>query len=275
MRPLLVIAVGLPTLLSALGCVAFTDPVGPIALDYQIDRVLVPAIRLDPPTPIQGLPVSVEALVLAPGSIETVNLDVCGLDTQRVAQLWDTSCFDNEELIEQLATELPATWQVPMQGSACEADTGMTDTGLTVYECAARVPLRVTATSQGEIGMGALLVDLLREPPETPPSRLAQAPRTLETEGIAARGEELALIYRVDWDGDLDFRWYVDAGVLHHTGRTATTWLQGDRHTTRNRLEIPTGFVGELRVVVVATAVGDRDPSSGNVAWDVLTLEVQ
>ncbi|TNE87688.1 MAG: hypothetical protein EP330_17590 [Deltaproteobacteria bacterium] len=270
MRRALLLLTAVSTLGFSLGCVAFNDPVGPLALDYEIDRVIVAAINVNPTVAVQGETVTIDALVLAPDDVDAVAVDVCGLDEQVPSSLFGVSCYDNDELITPIAPSIPARWDIPVVGLDCESeDTGGLDTAWMTPPCTSRVPLRVRAWSEGELGMGALDLELVRRGPDERRPRLALAERELTFEGNARRGQDIGLVYRIDWDGELDFRWYVDAGELHHTGRTATTWLNGIRHTTRNQLAIPSGYVGPLRVVVVANA------GPGNMTWDVLTLEVE
>ncbi|MCO4743391.1 MAG: hypothetical protein KC912_01295 [Proteobacteria bacterium] len=276
MRPLLAIA-ALTWLGFSLGCVAFQDEIGQVALDYEIDRVLVPAIRLTPPIAVEGEDVEIEALVLSPWNVDSVSLDICGQNPDLPTELWGAECFNNPDLIEPLSLRNPAVWTVPELGRNCIADSAEpVDTGIPT-DCASQIPIRATGVAGEERGMGTVQVRVLRDGPATLPS-LNDARRELTFEGNPARGEDIGLVYRVDWDGPVDFRWYVDAGELHHTGRTTTTWLQGDRHTTRNQLAIPSGYVGPLRVVVVVAdpdSGGWRSPTSGNLAWDILTLEVE
>lgn len=256
-------------LLCLASCASFGDEVGAISLDYRIDRPVVAAIRLTPPDPIQGETVTIDALVLSPDPVQTASVDVCGLDEVLPSELYGVDCFQNPDLITPLASALPARWDIPVLGAACgNTDTGGLDTA-SEDACASRVPLRIRAWTEEEQAAGALEVELPRTRAAGPRPRLSRSPSSLTFEGSATRGADIGLVYRIDWDGELDFRWYVDKGELHHTGRTATTWRSGDRHTTRNQLTIPVGWVGPLRVVVVASA------GSGNVAWDVLTLEVE
>jgi hypothetical protein len=250
-------------------CVSFGDGVGALALDYRIDRTRVVGINLNPPNPVQGETVTIDALVLGPDPVEAFAVDVCGLNPDLPTELYGIDCFQNETLITPIAPRIPARWEVPMLGRDCVvADTGGEDTEST-DECASVVPMRVRAWTTDEVASGAVEVTLERSRAPGPRPRLMRAPRELAYLGEATRGAEIGLTYRVDWEGDLEFSWYVDKGELHHTGRTATTWLNGTRHTTRNQLSIPVGWVGPLRVVVVASA------GPGNMAWDILTLEVE
>lgn len=270
MRSLLLVAF-VPWLVFSLGCVAFTDELGQVALDYEIDRVRVPAIRLDPPIAVQGQPVTVEALILSPWPIEDLSVEACGLDASLPVEIRGFECFDNPDLVEAIASELPAIWQVPDVARDCTFDTADgVDTGLA---CSSQVPLLVTARSEHDVGMGSLSVRLVRDGPDDVRA-LHDSDREFFFLGHPASGEDIALVYRIDWDGDLEYRWYVDDGVLQHTGRTATTWLQGERHTTRNELAIPEDYTGPLRVVVV-TVDNSSAALSGNVTWDVLIVDVQ
>ena len=257
------------------GCVSFQDPLGPVALDYRIDRPRIAAVRLDPPLPVQGQSVTVDALVLSPVDITGLSLDVCATNSPvPVEANGSPTCFDNPDLVTFIADELPSRWDVPVIGADCEEDVASEDTGGVVeLDCTSEVPLRVQAFSEDEVAGAILSMETPRQgnPPDL---TLWDVDRSLEIEGRFEGGEQLSLVYRIDWDGPLRFRWYVDDGELHYTGRTATTWFEGGRHTTRNQLTIPRRYEGPLRIVVVAVDDGDTS-LSGHVTWDVTTLEVR
>ncbi|MFK7929097.1 MAG: hypothetical protein AB8H79_12970 [Myxococcota bacterium] len=280
------------------GCFDFSTDLGELALDYRIDRARVVAIRLDPPIIMPGEPVTAHALALAPGALapDSVEVAVCGLRDDLQVSIWtDPVCFQNPDLVDVVATELPGSWSardlsqtecleewdtgkfVEGGDSADTDDTG--DTGFVIYsgECVSIVPMMVTASFGDQVGRGMIRARhrlrglRVNEPVPVP---LDSAARALTTEGDAVAGGEVQLTFRIESGSAIrQYWWYVDDGTLMSTGLTRTQAIEvsepGEEEPeepvleasiTRNTLRIPADYSGPLRVVVVATP--DRD-------WDV------
>lgn len=290
------IGVATTTLALGLGCLSFPSEVADQALDYRLDRARVLAIRIDPPVVLHGLPVTVDALVLGPPGTEldAVSVDLCGLSDERMVQVWNLECFDEPELVQPLGDALPLVWAPPdLSQLPCEPDTGQADTahadsadsadtgdaGWFAGRCQSRVPMMLTATVSGEPAYGAVEVPMRVAPfatGEAVPTSVNGAERSLVATGDVRPGGEVALTFTIaaepGWDG---FRWWVDAGELVGTGRTAIHRRDGDLRVTQNTLRIPDDWQGPLRVVVtVQSAAGQQSDAVGDVAWEILTLDV-
>ena len=295
MRPLSVAAVA-STLAFGLGCLSFPSEVAYQALDYRLDRPRVLAIRVDPPILVHGVPVSIDALVLGPPgtTVESVEVGLCGLSDERMVRVFELQCFDEPDLVQTLGRAVPLAWEPPdLSQVPCDPDTGVdsghahtgdtADTGAVgwhVGDCYSSAPLLVTATVGGQLAYGALDAPFRLAPFETGeavPTSVNAAARSLTVTGDARPGAEVALTFAVaaepGWDG---FRWWVDGGELLGTGRTAVQQRDGDLRITHNTLRIPEDWEGPLRVVVtVQSQVGLESDVIGDVAWEILTLDVR
>jgi hypothetical protein len=295
---------------SSLGCFRWPDQVAYLALDYTIDRPRVVAIKLDPPVLAHGLPVRIEALMLAPEGFEVVETEVttCGFRDDLLVEVWGGECFDEPELVTLVGTEVPLTWDPPdLSGIACPVDSGDTaipwqdtggdtdprdtdadtDTGGVPWvpawdegSCTSYAPLLVGFVGKKERAYGTVTA-MVRAAPyvdgEELPTPIDALPRSLEATGDVVAGGEIGLEFRIDAEPDwAGYRWYVDDGELLGTGRTATQEIDGATYVTRNTLRIPEDFHGPLRVVVVVASMTGWDKRhTGDVTWSELTLEVR
>lgn len=281
------------TLGFGLGCLSFPSEVAYQALDYRLDRPRVLAIRVDPPVLVHGLPVTIDALVMGPPgtSVDSVSVDLCGLSDERMVRVWELQCYDEPELVQPLGAALPLAWEPPdLSRVPCEADTGLDtahghsgDTAAVAWhvgDCHSSVPLMVSAVVSGQPAYGALDAPIRLasfEPGEAVPASVNAAARSLTALGDARPGGEVTLTFAVaaepGWDG---FRWWVDGGELVGTGRTAVQERDGDLRITHNTLRIPDDWEGPLRVVVtVQSRIGLDSDAVGDVAWEILTLDVR
>ena len=292
MRPLTAFTAGIAAL-AALGCVSLPGSAPYRTLDYVIDRPRVLAIRLNPVVLAHRRPVRVEALAVAPGgAVPTAwSLDRCQLLDDLPTRIDDVECFGEPTLSVHLADTMPASFDAPdLSETRCEdtADSGApsqarkdppipdtdADTGVVLLpysSCDSVGPIRVTATFGDTSAMGAVFAIFRREPWhrwERPPRGIATVPHGFRPVGDVAAGGVVALTYTID-SPVVDFRWYVDAGLLQATGVTTAQRIEGKTTITTNTLEIPADFHGPLRVIVVAQGAW-----VGDMTWDVLPLSI-
>lgn len=242
-------------------------------LEWLIDHTLVPGIRVDPEVAARGAPRTVDALVLSPHEVRSVAVDTCGVVVDQPAVI-DGTCFNEPSLVSQLADGLPATVEFPTMTYPCDLYVTYGDTGnAPVYvanECHSTFPLRVRAVTDEDEGYGVVSVDV---PADERPGTTTVDPSTYDLQVAVVGGEVLAgsevvleaSELNVPWPEDFVVRWYVDAGELLATGRTAYIGRNEARARTQNTLRIPDDWRGPLRVAVVTR--------SGTV-WTVSTLEV-
>jgi hypothetical protein len=264
-------------LIALAGC---QDPL-PQAFDWRIDRTLVPGLNLVPPTAEEGTARRIDALVLSPWAIDTVAVEVCGLVTDVPTNVDEPACFAEETLVQKVADGVPATWTPPDLSYDCEGystegttgpDTGLTrDSGYDNYGCGSYAILRVVAYTDEDEGSSSALLGIVPNPVSgSPPDASFGDPQLELVEGDPVAGGEVRLRFSIapEWDGTSGFRWYVDDGVLEGTGRTGVTGvLDSGRPFSDNTLDIPGGYVGDLRVAVVTGSVPQL--------WRVLTLVVR
>lgn len=277
----------------------FPSETATLALDYVIDRPIVAAIRVDPPTLMHGHPSTIDALVLAPpgDEVNVHTVDVCGLSDEIIVSVDADDCFNEPSLITRVADSVPAVWDPPdLSHLDCPDfgyvpyypdDTGGYDTGDTgdtgprwnVGACASVVPLRVAGDGPTGPFFGRVYAWLRVEPytegEYVPPSYSSVATSFTADRAPQAGGEvvlELRVAGRVDNEG---FRWWIDGGELVGTGRTIVQYLDGDQQITRNTLRIPDDWHGPLRVFVVAESKdSDSVPYTADMLWEQLTLDV-
>ena len=114
--------------------------------------------------------------------------------------------------------------------------------------------------------------------PVAPAADPGRADPRIEVDGAVVAGGEVGLRFSVadgwlaypvwdaSWPGAF-LRWYVDDGVLVNNGRTEAAGIDdAGRPYGENRLRIPAGYHGPMRVAVV---LGTYPP-----AWTVTTLEI-
>jgi hypothetical protein len=271
----------LVTLFWSLGCLSFPSQQAAMALDYVIDRPRVVAIRITPPLLVHGTPVTVDALVLAPGEAHVVSADICGLGRDLPTVVTEDACFRQPELAEHLADQVPFTWDPPdLSTVICpeRIDTGgpySSDTAW--YGCASLVPLMITAKQGEDLAYGRVDAMLPVGNHGAIPAGIDAAPHTLDVAGEQVAGGEVQLTYTIDAQPDQNgFRWYVDGGVLLGTGRTAMATWDGTTAVTRNTLQIPDDWHGPLRVAVVTVASDAFELGHpGDVTWSVITLDIR
>ncbi len=264
-------------------------------LDYTLDRPRVLAVRLDPPAVVHGLPTTVEALALGPSAPRGASAAICGLRTDVRVTVATVDCFSNTALVAPVADALPATWSPPdLSGLATErtatvfaGDSGGAPNWWAALDASgyppgvSLVPLMVTADFPSGPAYGSLLVPVVHAPftagDAVPPS-VADRGRTLTWEGEARPGGTVTLQFAYQGRPHAGgFHWYVDAGTLLRTGRTAVLTERDDGWTeTENVLEIPDSWSGPLRVVVVVVGVegATSDTLVGDTTWEILTLPV-
>lgn len=228
------------------------------------------AIRLDPPLVEGGVPVHVEALAVAPigTPLDRVSARSCRLDPDLPTLYWSLSCLGEEDLEVDLGL-VPLDWTFTLPSTCEEAPT--LDTGHAEL-CASQVPLLVEARAGDEVGYGHVYLRVrpaweLGEDLQPP---MASLERALTWQGDASAGGEVALSFRIG-RGE-SFLWYVDAGVLEGTGRTAVQERGEDFVVSNNRLRIPQDWHGPLRVYVVVAQEGWT--GGADVTWESLVLEV-
>lgn len=247
------------------------------ALDYHIDRPRVVTVTVLPERPNPLDEVTVDALWFTPpGTSGSVAVETCGVTTAHPTIQYDMTCFESDD-VQHIADAVPATWTSPdftllpclhtPWGFSFVTDTA--DTAAPVTRCHAIAPFVVTVTdSDGQVGAGAVFTELsLREDPPREPSGLGDAERSLTVQGEPAPGAEVTLRFEIAHEAR-SFSWYVDGGVLRHTGRTTVQDVADGRYTTTNVLEIPDDWEGPLRVAVVVSSIRN-DPASAWVALEV------
>jgi len=242
-------------------------------LDYVIEGPRVVALRTLPTLPMAGDTLTVDALALAPDPIESLQVDVCGVQEQMAAGI-GTDCYANPDLVEPIGTTLPLEWQLPAFAtpkSLCEAGGGDCDTDF---------PLRLTVTTASAVGRGVTPVEVLFAPrveenedgeeEEFVPFGVPTV--TLEPLDPPVAGGLVEFMATTDVGWTTDFRWFVDAGELIETGRTAKQDTDDATSWSGNALVIPEDFHGPLRVSVVVAQYRDRNDQP--MAWTTITLEV-
>jgi hypothetical protein len=262
-------------------------------LDYTLDRPRVLAVRLSPPVAVHGLPTTVDALALGPSEPRRIDAAICGLRMDTRVTVATVDCFAVDDLVDDVATDLPRLWDPPDLSGIVQETTATAlddDDSGTWWESldnrlyppgASLVPLLITARFPSSPAFGSLLLPVVHAPyaagDAVPPSADTRG-RSLTALGDAVPGGEVELTFafagRPHSEG---YHWYVDAGVLRRTGRTAVEVERSDGWTeTTNLLEIPREWRGPLRVVVVvATAEGAASATlAGDVTWEILTLDV-
>lgn len=232
------------------------------ALDYRIDRTLIPAMRVTPRVAPGGVERTFEALVLAPRAAEAPTWEICGFYEGRTASI-EEDCFEEPSLIEPMGSGRRVTWTPP----PIDVDCSFAHTGLGQF-CWSSFPVR--AVAEGPDGIGRAVLPLSVMPDDSDVWDVpGPVPVRIEVlEGEPHPGAELLLQATITGDdrGQV-FRWYVDDGLLLGTGRTAP-WTVGDGWVTaHNRLRVPERYQGRLRVAVVV----DQD---GEQSWAVRTLMV-
>lgn len=249
--------------LALLGCAP--EPF-PSAFDWRIDRTRVVAVRVTPVHASWIEPRRIEALTLSPHELRSETVEVCGLRDDVAVDVRDAACFAEPSLVEPVADRVPATWRVP---DLSEVPCGWVDD----LGCVSNVPLMVTARTDVDEGRGMVIAELSTtwtQPPTSDPDPATADPRLVVLEGEPVADGEVRLRFGVT-EGYDRFAWYVDDGELLATGRTGIHGILGSRVWTENRLRIPPGWAGPLRVAVVAFALDDGVAPS----WVVSTLEVE
>lgn len=249
------------------GCFAEDDRLAWQVLDTSLERPRVIGIRLRPPLVRRGLRVRVEALAIGPQEPDSVSLDWCPPLLDRLSHV-HRDCFGAEELVAPIADALPAVFVAPdLSGIACEPD---------AY-CASDYPIRVTANFDGYEAMASLQLTQFVTPGEgRPPPNIDDFEHAVEGPERARGGETITLRARIAAPVT-EMRWWTDAGELLGTGRTIPHGLDGASLYSENRLVIPRGWRGPLRVAVVYVGAPSADlaePTVGDQAWDVFTFEV-
>jgi hypothetical protein len=299
-----VLVCGAVTAFWTLGCVRFPSENAVLALDYQIDKARVAGIRLDPPVLAHGLPTSVDALVLAPPGEDAhvESIDICGLRDDIIVDVDAEDCFNEPELVDHLGDDVPVAWNPPnLSAVACPtygydtgysydyaplpdtgvdtADTGTPAPGWNFGSCASLFPIMVRGESGGEPFFGRVSAFLRVEPylpGEYVPSPLHDVPREFSITGDAVAGGSVDIEFRIQAAiDDEGFRWWVDAGELVGTGRTAVQSQDGDWRVTTNTLRIPDDWHGPLRIYVVTESwYSDNVVYTADLTWEQTVLDV-
>ena len=259
MRPLLL-------LLPLTGC-AFPSDLPFRTLDYVIESPRVVALRVLPTLPMAGDTIRVDALALAPDPIESVLLEVCGVQEEMAAGI-GTDCYANPDLVEPIGATLPLEWQLPAFAepkSLCEAQAGDCDTDF---------PLRLTVTTASAVGYGVTPVEVRFVPPPEDDEFFPFGVPTVTLNPLdpPVAGGLVEFMATTDVGWTRDFRWFVDAGELLETGRTAKQDTDDATSWSGNALVIPEDFHGPLRVSVVVAQFPDANDQP--MGWTTITLEV-
>lgn len=276
------------------------DPLVHQALDYQIDKPRVLAMRFEPPVFAAGEPLQMDALIVAPGGLRgrEARWTTCGLREDVPVEINSLQCFaDGVEITEMASGEMPLSYRSPdfaeMDCSDWQLDTGsFADTGFDYWDalpCHHRLPILVESELGGETARGVTWVTWFGQswPEILPrPTTLDNTRRRIEVIGDPVPGAEVTVRFTALGDFRFNsFRWYVDAGQLLDTGHTAAQGyappgpvaFEG-RTWTENRWVIPEDASGPLRVfVVLSPAYNDPTAYLGSVmdlAWSELTIEV-
>jgi hypothetical protein len=225
------------------------------AFDWGYDRTRVVSVRVWPLAGPGGFPRLVDALILGPRPILQTRVEVCGLSEEQPAQLLGLSavaCFGTPELVEPVATQVPAWWVPAPLAYDCPASTG--DSG--DLGCRSVPLLRVVARS--DVDEASAVISPILEP--DPSFELAPGVADPQLELVAG---ELAPCGKVrvrfstvaDWPlveaAHAPYQWYAEAGTWLGTGRTLDAGSDGGRRGAENWLRIPCGYRGPLRVSVV------------------------
>ncbi|MFH1470022.1 MAG: hypothetical protein ABIO70_36895 [Pseudomonadota bacterium] len=278
--------------LLALGCQLFpwSDQVIYGALDYRIDRPRLLALAVDPPVLRSDLPVTFEALALAPGGARAGGgvWQTCGLSQDDWTMVWGLTCFTEGVDVSTLASGNPAAWTPPAFDIACDTGGGGDFWG---QPCGHFLPFLYQVDLGGRVVRGTFSANVSAEEVEEPPTSLRHTPLQV-TAGEPVDGE----VALEAWIGapydSLSFRWYVDDGTLLDTGRTAVQGQRDDGTWSANRWVLPTA-PGSYRAVVVVSGAdgwsaevkvdtappdtappGWSWPEAVDMTWALLTVEV-
>ncbi len=289
------------TLLSSfwfVACAPAPDPWAAAAIDYVIDRPQVVGIQVQPWDAISGEDVTLSALVIAPPDEEVspVRWKTCGYSQEEWVAISDVGCLSEPDLVEPLGDGSPFAWTLPpMPTEPCDPGTAVVVNddpndvipGSTAEETegessACRVnafPLVAEAEVNGEAarGFAPLFVaqstddfrlffpgaDELEEPDDAEIAFEIDEAEVQAGDTVSIRAVGAGSFSHV-------FRWYIDAGYLQGTGRTAG-FPHEDGWATENRLEIPEDYHGTLRVFVVFQPA--EVPVASN-QWAQLDLEI-
>ncbi len=242
------------------------------ALDYRLDRTRVLSMRFDPPFIADGDTVEIEPLVLSPTGFDDPVVEGCGLRTDVPTMVFEAECLGTEELVFPIAEGANVSWESPWLRDApaftgCpEAVVDQSFGGLSSV-CHSFFPIMATALGDDETARMAATFNIIVGYGGPMPTAAHQQDFVLVAPTTATAGETVDL--EATWDPDaylgtldpdypqgdmpepLRARWYVDAGDLHSTGRTA--WLErvDGVFLTRNALVIPADYSGPLRVVLI------------------------
>ena len=254
------------------------------ALDYRIDRPRVVAVQTDLEQIGRGQSVLIDGLILSDTPPQSVQVLVCGFVEGQRTRVGDARCFQNDELVQQIATALPAIWTPPEISGDCpdfndaftdtfQPDTGVDDTAPPplVRLCAADVLLAVRATwADGRTAMGSTHIEIASEDGPTPPREL-RLPLQLRVPPTASAGDEVALeAVFGDPTRSRGYQWYVSDGELLKTGLTRIQRLEDEYALTDNILRIPDDYSGPLTVALVANG----SYFSGQTVWRTAVIEV-
>ena len=200
----------------------FPDP-AKLSLDYHIDRPRIVAMSVDPPVFQPGTSTALEVLYLDVDTAapEQIRWEMCGLRDDVWVVNFGLDCFGQSELVTLLGEQNPIFWSPPASSSDCLVET-----------CGHYLPLLVTAEMDGEELYVSSMVEVYGSEVWTAED-LARP--TLHERGVFlshSRRADGRISLQAEVDSrfeDLEWRWYVDDGVLLKTGRTRT---QGERDVT-------------------------------------------
>jgi hypothetical protein len=274
----------------------------PSAFDWKIDRTKVVAVSVWPIQADASVPRQVDALVLSPHRVESVQVEICGLSEDQPVAIDSAACFSEPGLVDPVPGELPLVWTPDPLGFECtgtvingstgysdsyyegtedtSVDTGL-DSGLPFVPpptCGSYFPLRIHART-AEDEASAMTVVLLYTDPYDPREAEAESdpttadPRLEVVEGEVVAGGRVLLRFEVGTGFSGRYAWYADDGVFWGTGRTgdAGHLRPEGRVYAQNYLEIPEDWHGDLTVAVVASSQSYRSQTQ---VWATTTLEV-
>ena len=245
-----------------------------LATEYVVDKPRIVAIRSNSDEMVSGTPSQFDALIVTPkgSTVEGWTVSVCGLNPELDTRtfIWDLLCFEKNEAVTQLFTvpSLPYSFATPtfpnVDGCDDYEDTGLMDTGwgdAESYPCSHYLPLMFEATVDGQPVYAAGFTEWYGEMPDHLERSVSYSDAGIELmlPTTATSGTQVDLAVTLATDAtNATFHWYIDAGTLKETGITrAHSYIDPtenfalSRTTSTNRLLIPKGYEGTLRVWAV------------------------
>jgi hypothetical protein len=300
MRRLLAALSGL-TLLTSCFSGLFAQQPAYQATAYVVEFPRIVALQFDPPRVEVGVPITLNALVLAPdgAEVQQSTASICGLGRDVPTFIFDLNCFEDQDEAQELVRgDLPLTFTAPDTPLVTDCD--VEDTGLDTgfdfgadvpagWPCPHILPILVETQVDGEPTFAVSYVQYFTGPvPEDAPAGLADIQISLSVPDAVAPGEQVQLEVLAYGDYRRDtFHWYVEGGTLLDTGvTTGHAYVPPDENNplgatlSTNRWVVHDDAQGDLRVWVVlhqpgAAFFGDSDDVlAADMVWRQASTQV-